>query len=102
MSIYPDIRIILGSKDILSELNNVLTVKSDEPAILSYDTTFNVGDFFVSVLVFRHVLFKNGVTIPSAFLVFQSRIQPISVHPVNGTGFYVVHFGLLRSIRFLS
>ena len=22
--------------------------------------------------------------------------------PVNGTGFYVVHFGLLRSIRFLS
>ena len=29
-------------------------------------------------------------------------IIPTHVHPVNGTGFYVVHFGLLRSIRFLS
>ena len=29
-------------------------------------------------------------------------IRPTRVHPVNGTGFYVVHFGLLRSIRFLS
>ena len=62
LSIYPDIRVVLGSKDILSELNRVLAVKSDEPALLSYDTTFNVGDFFVSVLVFRHVLFQNGVT----------------------------------------
>ena len=47
LSIYPDIRVVLGSKDILSELNRVLAVKSDEPALLSYDTTFNVGDFFV-------------------------------------------------------
>ena len=29
-------------------------------------------------------------------------IRPTRVHPVNGTGFYVVHFGLLSSIRFLS
>ena len=29
-------------------------------------------------------------------------IRPTRVHPVNGSGFYVVHFGLLRSIRFLS
>ena len=70
--------------------------------LLFFPTTFNVGDFFVSVLVFRHVLFKNGVTIPTVFLVFQPRIPPISVHPVNGNGFFVVHFGLLSSIRFLS
>ena len=29
-------------------------------------------------------------------------LRPTHVHPVNGPGFYVVHFGLLRSIRFLS
>ena len=75
MSVFPDIRIILGSKDILSELNTLLTVKSDEPVLLSYDTTFNVGDYFVSVLVFRHVLFKNGVTIPAAFLIHDRKNQ---------------------------
>ena len=75
LSIYPDIRVVLGSKDIFSELNRVLAVKSDEPALLSYDTTFNVGDFFVSVLVFRHVLFQNGVTIPAAFLIHDRKNQ---------------------------
>ena len=67
MNIYPDLSIIFGNKDILEELNRVLAIKSDEPVVMSYDTTFNVGDFFVSVLVFRHVLFKNRVCIPAAF-----------------------------------
>ena len=75
ISIFPDIRVVLGSKDILSELNTLLCLKSDEPVLLSYDTTFNVGDFFVSVLVFRHVLFKNGVTIPAAFLIHDRKNQ---------------------------
>ena len=75
ISIFPDIRVVLGSKDIWSELNSVLTLKSDEPVLLCYDTTFNVGDFFVSVLVFRHVLFKNGVTIPAAFLIHDRKNQ---------------------------
>ena len=45
ISIFPDNRVVLGSKDILSGLNNLLCLKSDEPVLLSYDTTFNVGDF---------------------------------------------------------
>ena len=75
VSIYPAIRVVLGRKDILTELNTLLTVKSDEPVLLSYDTTFNVGDFFVSVVVFRHVLFKNGVTILAAFLIHDRKKQ---------------------------
>ena len=75
LTIYPDLRIVFGSKDILAELNRVLAIKSDEPVLLSYDTTFNVGDFFVSVLVFRHVLFKDRVTIPAAFLIHDRKNQ---------------------------
>ena len=46
LSIYPVIRVVLGSKDILLELDSVLAVKSDVPLLLlSYDTTFNVGNF---------------------------------------------------------
>ena len=36
---------------------------------------------------------------PHGSRIIQPRIPPISVHPVNGTGFYVVHFGLLRIVR---
>ena len=52
-----------------------MTLKSDEPVLLSYNTTFNVGDFFVSCLVFKHVLFKDGKTIPAAFLVHDRKNQ---------------------------
>ena len=38
-SIYPDIRVVLGRKCILSELNTLLTEKLDEPILLSYGTT---------------------------------------------------------------
>ena len=40
--------------------------------------TFNVGDFFVSGLVFQHgifLFFKNGVTIPAAFLIHDRQNQ---------------------------
>ena len=66
---YPDLKIVAGSKEILDELNDLLTLESDEPVVLSYDTTFNIGNYFVSPLVFRHVMFKDGKTIPAAFLI---------------------------------
>lgn len=68
ITIYPDMNVILAHPDILTELNKVLLVKSDEPLLLSYDTTFNLGDFYVSVLVFKHILFQDGLTIPLGFL----------------------------------
>lgn len=41
----------------LVDLNKNLQVKYDEVHILSYDTTFWIVDFYVSVLVFKHVTF---------------------------------------------
>ena len=39
------------------------------PQLLSYDTTFQLGDFYVSILSFRHTLFKEKHVIPAAFLL---------------------------------
>ena len=36
---YPDLRIVFGASELLKELNDLYTLKSDEPVILSYDTT---------------------------------------------------------------
>jgi len=41
--------------------------------LLSYDTTFQLGDFYVSVLCFRHTLFKEAPVIPAAFLVHERK-----------------------------
>ena len=48
------------------------------PQLLSYDTTFQLGDFYVSSLLFRHVIFKESPIIPALFLIHERKFQ--SVH----------------------
>ena len=52
---YPDLLVICGLKSILSELNRIISTGPQSPILLSYDTTFKLGDFYVSPLLFRHV-----------------------------------------------
>ena len=41
-----------GDVEMVKELNNVIEFK-DEDLLLSYDTTFNLGEFYVSSLSFQ-------------------------------------------------
>ena len=49
---------------LLENLEVLLKVSSD-PVTLHYDTVFNIGDFYLSTLVFRNSMFKK---IPSFHL----------------------------------
>ena len=40
-----------------------------------YDTTFQLGDFYVSPLLFRHTLFSSSPVIPVLFLVHERKFQ---------------------------
>ena len=51
---YPDLVGICGLQEILEEANKVLQLKSPSQ-LLSYDTTFKLGDFYVSPLLFKKV-----------------------------------------------
>jgi hypothetical protein len=73
LTVFPDLCCVIGLDDVLTEFNKILLVKSDEPPLISYDTTFDLGDFFVSVLVFKHVSFQDGITIPAAFMIHDRR-----------------------------
>ena len=53
----------------------MLLVQSPSPQLLSYDTTFQLGDFYVSTLAFRHTLFKEAPVIPVAFLIHERKLQ---------------------------
>ena len=75
---YPDLLVICGLNSILSELDRIISAGTQSPILLSYDTTFKLGDFYVSPLLFRHVLCEQSPTIPAAFVVHERKFQ--SVH----------------------
>ena len=43
--------------------------------LLSYDTTFSMGDFYVKVLLFKHCCFVQKPIIPALFLIHERKLQ---------------------------
>ena len=55
---YPDLLVVCGDRNIIEELDNLLHIPGNGQ-ILSYDTTFSLGEFYVSPILFRHISFKG-------------------------------------------
>ena len=70
----PDLEVIVGSNDIFEVFKRVLMLK-DETVSVYYDTTFCLGDFYVSTLSFQHLMFKEKPIIPIAFMIHESKFQ---------------------------
>ncbi len=47
----------------------------DEPVELYYDTTYKMGDYYVSTLTFRHTFFVGDPCVPLAFLIHTRRFH---------------------------
>ena len=69
---FPDLLCICGLEEIISEFDRVLHVDSKHQ-LLSYDITFQLGDFYVSPLIFRHILFQENPCIPAMFLIHERK-----------------------------
>ena len=41
--------------------------------LLSYDTTFQLGNFYISPLLFRHTIFSNKPTILAIFMLHERK-----------------------------
>ena len=70
---HPDLVCVCGNKQLFDELDRVLVLKSPCHQLLSYDTTFQLGDFYVSVLSFPHTIFQEDQVIPVAFLLHERK-----------------------------
>lgn len=71
---FPDLLCICGLEEIISEFNRVILVSSHSRCqLLSYDTTFQLGDFYVSTLLFRHIVFEQSPCIPVMFLIHERK-----------------------------
>jgi len=69
---FPDLVCICGLQELLEELDRVLLL-DPHSQLLSYDTTFQLGDFYVSPLLFRHTLFKELPCVPAMFLLHERK-----------------------------
>ena len=72
---HPDLVCVCGQQALLEEMDRVLLLNSPSAQLLSYDATFQLGDFYVSVLCFRHTLFKEAPVIPAAFLMHERKFE---------------------------
>ena len=74
---FPDLVVICGLKPMLKEINRLLQLSGMKSyhQLLSYDTTFQLVDFYVSALLFRNVLFKKSPVMPAMFLVHERKLH---------------------------
>jgi len=78
ISVYPNLAVVCGSTDILKRINlSLLVSPTQNPALISYDTTFCLGDLYVSVLIFRMVLFSSAPFIPGLFFIHNSKTTAV-------------------------
>ena len=77
---YPDLVVICALQKVMDELNRIIQAQLDIPILLSYDTTFSLGDIYVSPLLFRHVLFDSSPVVPAAFLLHERKFE--SAHEI--------------------
>ena len=73
--IHPSLVCVVGEKSLLNEFDRVLLLDSPSPQLISYDTTFQLGDFYVSSLCFRHTLFRESPVIPAMFLLHERKYE---------------------------
>ena len=72
---FPDVIVICGLKLMLVEVNRLLQLKSEAAQLLSYDTTFKLGDFYVSPLLFRNILFKTNPVMPAVVMIHERKLK---------------------------
>lgn len=66
----------LTSRPSLDKLNSLLkppTKAYDKLVELFYDTTFKLGQFYLSTVSYRHYMLEVGPTTPCAFLIHQRK-----------------------------
>ncbi len=77
---FPDLILICGLNTLIDELDHILQVDSECSQLLSYDMTFQLGDFYVSPLLYRHTLFSTHPVMPAIFIIHELKFQSVHEH----------------------
>lgn len=77
IEIYPDTNVIFGDPSCIDLANHLLKrsfINKHIPQLVSYDTTFNLGDFYVSVLVMRNTDIVGDPIFPVLFMIHERKL----------------------------
>ena len=75
VSIHPNLGIICGHTSIIAYCHTALLASPGRhPSLLSYDTTFCCGDFYVSVLLFRMTIFSPAPVVPVLYFIHDTKL----------------------------
>ena len=91
--IHPDLVCVVGQTALLTEFNRVLMLDSPSPQLISYNNTFQLDDFYVSSLCFRHTLFRESSVIPAMFLLHGRKFQD------HHKEFFIICKNLIPSLK---
>ena len=73
---YPDLVVVCGLKPMLVEIDGLFQLHSESfSQLLSYDTTIKMGDFYVSSLLFRNILFTKCPVMPAIFMLHERTLS---------------------------
>ena len=71
---FPDLVCICGLDELAEDANKLLML-SNTFQLLSYDTTFQLGDFHVSPLIVRYSIFDQKACVPLAFMIHECKFS---------------------------
>lgn len=78
ISIYPEVLITVGLPDLLAHARQMMResqLNPNLPQLMSYDTTFNFGDFYLSAFVVRNIFLNDDPIYPVAFLLHSRKYR---------------------------
>ena len=75
---FPDLSVICYNQDVVAVFNSLLSTSAQSATptiVITYDTTFNLGDFYLSILLFRETEFEPSPIIPLAYYIHERKLQ---------------------------
>lgn len=78
IEIHPNIIVVLGHDEAISLANRLIErflKDSKLEQVFSYDTTFELGDFYVSILVMKNTDFSQNPIFPLMFLIHDKKTK---------------------------
>jgi len=73
--LVPRLLLYILDENLKDQFEEITSLAKDSPVQILYDTTFNLGDFYVSPLIFRHSFFIGDKIVPLAFFIHDSKYQ---------------------------
>jgi hypothetical protein len=70
MQLIPNFVVVLMTENMAELFTNINHLPE---LVLHYDTTFNIGHFYLSILIFKHPLFESKPVIPLAYLMHHTK-----------------------------